>query len=315
MRVHSHTKPTPLLRELLDEAGATWVDDDWDLCLPSQGRDQTAYLRALRPKPDAQVAAVPGNNILASKRSLWVILVKRFGRQAAESLAPPTWLLEHPKDVARRKAWHRPGRRYVLKLDGKAQRRGLMLVDSPDVDTSGHTLAQACLDDLMRVDGHRFHLRLYVLLTRRRGALRFGLHTAAKCVWARDGVFTDAAFRPAALPLTLSELAQDLDDPAALWQGLGRLVKHAAVAAEPYLGEPTLWDHPTFQLFGVDAVVDRSGRPWLLEFNRDPSMKPLDEADARLKRQVLRDMLAAVGVLPPGRMAWLPVTAFRVDRS
>jgi len=55
-----------------------------------------------------------------------------------------------------------------------------------------------------------------------------------------------------------------------------------------------------FQIFGFDVMLDANAKPWLLEVNCDPQMKPTSALDLKIKAGVLIDTLNVVGMpLPP----------------
>ena len=92
---------------------------------------------------------------------------------------------------------------------------------------------------------------------------------------------------------------------ARLWSRLKDCTARALSAAQAALVEATAWLGPSleeygFQMLGVDYLVDRDLRPWLLEFNSAPSTMVVHaNAGARRlihdqKAALLRDMLALV---------------------
>ena len=44
-----------------------------------------------------------------------------------------------------------------------------------------------------------------------------------------------------------------------------------------------------FQIFGMDVMLDQSGKPWLLEVNHSPSFMCDSPLDYNIKKNVLRD--------------------------
>lgn len=102
---------------------------------------------------------------------------------------------------------------------------------------------------------------------------------------------------------------------AALWSDVDDLVVKMVLSAEAPLSRAlhaaspaAAAGHPNttcFELLGIDVMLDAQGKPWLLEANLDPSMSIDDlhgqppNTNARLKSQMLVDLLNVIGVRPP----------------
>tara|TARA_B100000902_G_scaffold399078_1_gene468294 strand:+ start:105 stop:1322 length:1218 start_codon:yes stop_codon:yes gene_type:complete len=53
----------------------------------------------------------------------------------------------------------------------------------------------------------------------------------------------------------------------------------------------------TFQLFGADIIFNTDMHPYLLEFNKGPSMKYMTPTDTKMKKSLTQDIFSKVGVL------------------
>ena len=53
----------------------------------------------------------------------------------------------------------------------------------------------------------------------------------------------------------------------------------------------------TFQLFGVDIIMDKDLNPYLLEVNKGPDMSARDDKDKVMKTEVQTHMLEKVGII------------------
>ena len=53
----------------------------------------------------------------------------------------------------------------------------------------------------------------------------------------------------------------------------------------------------SFQLFGVDVIFDTKLKPYILEINKGPEMKPKDYRDRVMKTKLNRDMLNIVNMI------------------
>ena len=56
----------------------------------------------------------------------------------------------------------------------------------------------------------------------------------------------------------------------------------------------SLKNNTTFQLFGIDIIFDKELRPYVLEFNKGPEMRPKNSRDEVMKTKLNRDMLNIV---------------------
>ena len=53
----------------------------------------------------------------------------------------------------------------------------------------------------------------------------------------------------------------------------------------------------TFQLFGADIIFNTEMHPYLLEFNKGPSMKYMTPTDTKMKKELTQDIFSKVGVI------------------
>jgi len=121
-------------RAVLAEDGGRHVEvhEPWELWVPNTAKGVDRRLAELVVPPGARVAAIPGIRCLSNKRSLWVRMVQRWGREAALNYLPASWLPEVPADLAALRADVAAGRGPYLIKDVRRQRReGVTLVHDP----------------------------------------------------------------------------------------------------------------------------------------------------------------------------------------
>lgn len=223
------------------------------------------------PGTPAQVVAraVPG-------AQLWRSLAKKYGRAAAATLTPATYVLTDPKDAALLAREFRAGDAYVLR-NGRGNRKGLRRARDRDAvlgaRRAGYALVQAYEPSAFTVDGRRLSLRLYVFLSRdARGARRAFLHPAGLCRYATRAYDADAdddashVARPqtSKLPATVADLEARLGarDFGALFAkaaaALGAVF--AALAPDALRGGAG----PRAAVYAADLVVTASLAPRVL---------------------------------------------------
>lgn len=54
----------------------------------------------------------------------------------------------------------------------------------------------------------------------------------------------------------------------------------------------------SFDLFGMDILIDKNLRPWLLEVNASPSLECNAKLDKRIKTTLLCDVFNLIGIIP-----------------
>lgn len=320
----------PLVRDLLVEAGWRPVDPssaDWSL-LWSVGEASAATYARLRP--GQLVNHIPGIGALARKDRLAQTL-----RRATtdDELAPETFAFPDELARFRARAAAQPELLWIQKPKSGARGEGVTLLASLDeLETGSNWLVQRYLDRPHLIDGRKYTLRWYLLVT--------GLDPLT--VWVFDDGFTKLASRPfstasaalrdpfrhltnpdvQALNPELATSADNLTRPAyaellraqgadaaALFARIEALLAEAVGAARDELARTT-WrstNNPAacFELLGVDLLVDVDLRPWLLECNLNPSLSVeaepaegesrAEREERELKRELVCELLRMVG--------------------
>ncbi|HWB23109.1 MAG TPA: hypothetical protein VG652_09505 [Gaiellaceae bacterium] len=322
----------PLVHDVLVQEGwqpTTISAGDWSL-LWSMGEASAATYAHLRP--GQLVNHFPGIAALVRKdRLAWTLA----GALAEDEIGPETFALPGELARFRARAAAAPELLWIQKPKAGARGEGISVLRSPDeVEAGGNWLVQRYLDRPHLIDGRKYTLRWYLLVT----ALD------PLTVWVFDDGFTKLASRPfsieqgalgdpfrhltnpdvQALNPELATSADNLTrpayaellrssgaDPEALFEWIERLLAATVAAAREELARAT-WrgtNHPAgcFELLGVDLLIDADLRPWLLECNLNPSLsveaEPA-EGDSRaereereLKHDLVRDLLRTVGAI------------------
>ncbi|GLI65804.1 hypothetical protein VaNZ11_009427 [Volvox africanus] len=205
---------------------------------------------------------------------------------------------------------------------------------APGVHLYRWYLAQQYVTKPMLIDGRKFGVRVWVLVSDaaplriyiyNRGLVLFSSHRYdADQVSAPHGRDGEGSASPGPAPCHVTNYAQNengdvwslaqLADHLGLaswckvWKAMCRSAASAFAAALPrgaeVLAEVRPPPHTCFQFFGLDFLIDRRLRAWLLEVNATPSMK-VEHTDPRVaeliycqKWPAVRDMVALLGICP-----------------
>lgn len=279
-------------------------DDEWDLLFTHHLMGRA--LAAVSPLPERQGRLVNHcQYFLAAgdkcKLSRHIARVEEY-TAASERSSP----LDRPRflrtfelgDNLQNEAWHEamksePNRHWIIKPCIAGQSKGIELIRGRDfkVDRDqprGRYVAQEFVErPFLGFGGRKFHLRLYVLVTR----------------WDPPGVFmydegmlfrserTYDPDRPSRQHDIFSGISKEVQPHAfaALWSDLGeqetKMVRERIVAllaevmrgktVEVTFGDPQSVDdrgYSCFDLFGADVILDENLQPFLMEINQGPDL-------------------------------------------
>lgn len=228
---------------------------------------------------------------------------------------------------------------FIVKPDAGSKGDGIELTPEPcrNTRTSAYDrgkVVQQYIEPLL-LDGLKFDLRLYVLLTSagglgdpgpmqcflcREGLVRFAVdkydsagldnmhaHLTNFAINKRSGGFVrndaadggrDGSKRTVSSVFAALHEAGLIADVEGLWEEIGELTRRALGVVQPVLASARdAWaECPAFSVLGLDVLLDRSARPWLIELNVHPSLRIDDSCDGPYSEEVRSPVDEAVKV-------------------
>ncbi|XP_053330304.1 tubulin polyglutamylase TTLL5 [Spea bombifrons] len=247
------------------------------------------------------------------------------------SLLPQTYLLpaEYPDFC---NAFAKDRGPWIVKPVASSRGRGVYLVNSPSqVSTEDNMLVSRYISNPLLIDGFKFDVRLYVLITSyeplviylyEEGLTRFAtvrydraakniknqfMHLTNYSVNKKSGDYVscdDPEVEDYGNKWTMSAmlryLKQDGRDTAALMSQIEDLIIKTVIAGELPIASAcrAFLAHRgnCFELYGFDVLIDVNLKPWLLEVNLSPSLACDAPLDLKVKASVISDMLTLIGV-------------------
>ncbi|MEX0431066.1 hypothetical protein [Spiribacter insolitus] len=341
----THDRPGPEDRffvEALDPA--QWA--------PAAGGDWHTRWQVGMPRPETfarviggrSINHIPGNHCLTVKSALADTLAGLTGRLAAihgedspivrrSRFTPQTFCM--PDDHARllAKAAAHPRRLWLQKPANGARGEGIRVLRDPaEAPTGEDWVVQHYLDDPHLIDGRKYVLRLYVLISSteplRVYLYREGFAKLASHAYTLDDLADpfvhqtnpdiNAGNTGMAEPVVFIELARYRErlraegrDPEALFRRLRELITITVIAARETLRSATLATgadpQGCYEFLGLDCLVDADMNPWLLECNLNPSLGVYagagggGDAEGRIKRAMVHDLVSLLGLNAPDR--------------
>ncbi|XP_077462659.1 tubulin polyglutamylase TTLL7 isoform X3 [Stigmatopora argus] len=282
----------------------------------------------------------PGMGEICRKDCLARNMSKMIKCQSQEySFVPKTWIFpaeytqfqNYVKELRRK----RKQKTFIVKPANGAMGHGISLIRNCDkLPAQEHFIVQEYLDKPFLMEGYKFDLRIYILVTScdplriflyNDGLVRMGtekyhspteanlnqlyMHLTNYSVnkhnenFERDETVDKGSKR--SVSWFTEFLRTNGYDVAKFWGDVSELVVKTLIVAEPHVlhayrmcrpGQPPGSDSVCFEVLGFDIILDRKLKPWLLEINRAPSYGTDQKIDFDIKRGVLLNALKLLNI-------------------
>uniref|UniRef100_A0A8C0CCR9 Tubulin tyrosine ligase like 13 n=1 Tax=Balaenoptera musculus TaxID=9771 RepID=A0A8C0CCR9_BALMU len=244
------------------------------------------------------------------------------------NIFPCTWCL--PADYGDFQSYvrQRKTRTYICKPDRGCQGRGIFITRNPwEIKPGEHMICQQYISKPFLIDGFKFDMRIYVLITScdplrtfmyEEGLARFAtmpyvepshsnLHLANYAVNKHNENFVrnDAVGSKRKLSTLNAWLQEHSYDPRELWGDTEDIIIKAIISAHSVLHHsyrtclPQYLSGGTcacFEILGFDILLDHKLKPWLLEVNHSPSFTTDSHLDQEVKDALLCDAMTLVNL-------------------
>ncbi|CAE7192171.1 Ttll6a [Symbiodinium pilosum] len=256
---------------------------------------------------------------------------------------PDTWIL--PTDMSDFKQQFAAAKKqtFIIKPDNGCQGKGIFLirdVEKVPVDFSSTYVAQRYISKPLLLDGYKFDLRLYVLVSgcdplriflHRRGLVRLAseqyveptknnlsevmVHLTNYAINKTNPNFEENTNPDDAQDghkrsweAVQEHLRQEGHDVDTLLAEIEDLIVKTLIAVQPSLSHfyhscqpDDVYNGMSFEILGFDVMLDQKLQPWLLEVNHAPSFATESELDRLVKEEVLRDSFNLLDLNPEAR--------------
>ncbi|XP_020567845.1 tubulin polyglutamylase TTLL6 isoform X2 [Oryzias latipes] len=304
-------------------------DEDWTLlwtdCSVSLDRvkDMKCYQK---------INHFPGMNEICRKDSLARNLnrmLKLFPKDY--NIFPKTWCL--PADYSDFQVYTRAkkSKTYICKPDTGCQGKGIFITkSSKDIQHEEHMICQVYISKPLIIDGYKFDLRIYVLVTScdpfsifmfREGLARFCtskyneptrtnvehvcMHLTNYSINKNSENFVRDEDTGSKRKLsTLNRHLESLNcNTEKMWEDIEDIIIKTLISAHPILKHNyhTCFPNHTagsacFEILGFDVLLDHRLKPWVLEVNHSPSFTTDSQLDREVKDALLYDTLVLINL-------------------
>ncbi|XP_043793759.1 tubulin polyglutamylase TTLL4-like [Apis laboriosa] len=308
-----------------------------------------AYSRLRRTKIYSKVNHFPSSIELGDKIALsknFRRMKRKFGSKNFDFI-PLTFILPDERYLLG-KFMQKNGGFWIVKPPDCCAGSGIKIVSHLyEIPTYRSFVVQRYISSPRLIDGIKFDLRLYVLLTSidplriyvyKEGLVRLATEKYVNHVNTLSNKFMHLTntsvnkfnpnFRPNDDPnqckgnmWTLSCLwkylaSTDNVDIIKIWTKIKDIAIKTVISAEPSLykawKKTSMSTYNFYQLFGFDVLLDKHYRPWLLEVNDFPSMESDTPLCKLIKGQLAKDYLNLVGFHVPDLLSPKELKVLRV---
>ncbi|RMC08991.1 hypothetical protein DUI87_13996 [Hirundo rustica rustica] len=247
------------------------------------------------------------------------------------SFFPRTWCL--PADYGEFRAYRsmRKTRTFICKPCNRCQGRGIFITNHlEEIKHREHMICQQYISEPFLIDGFKFDMRIYVLVTscdplrifvHKEGLVRFAtmkyiarstrnlgdicMHLTNYAINRHNANFVrdDAVGSKRKLSTLNAWMAEHSYDTSKLWADIDDIVIKTLISAHSVLKhhyQSCFSNYTTgcacFEILGFDILLDRRLKPWLLEVNRSPSLGTDSQLDREVKDALLCDTFNLINV-------------------
>lgn len=283
---------------------------------------------------------IPGTFQIGRKDKIWRNLQTQMLRNGKKefNFMPLTYIL--PQDVKRlKRLWtlfDQRNTRWIIKPPASARGTGIKVVSRwAQIPKRKPMIVQKYIDRPLLINGSKFDLRLYVLVTSL-NPLRAFMHTDGLARFAsvkysnnvdtlndRYMHLTNYSINKLSSNYTKNEDAESCSghkwtlktlwkyfsaqgiNTDGLWAALRNLVLRTVLSGEHVINQMSKVNvnsrYNTFELFGIDVILDAELKPWLLEVNISPSLHSSSPLDLFVKGPLVTSLLNTVRFNVPPR--------------
>lgn len=317
------------VRRVCRRFGFREVEDGEDWCL--YWTDFSVNLeRVIDMKKYQKINHFPGMSEICRK-DLLARNMNRLWKQFPKDYAifPRTWCL--PADFGDFQTYCRSkkNKTYILKPDSGSQGKGIFLTKNPkDIKPGEDLICQQYVSKPFLIDGFKFDLRVYVLVTScdplrlfvfKDGLARFStvqyveptnnnleniyMHLTNYAIQKNSDEFIRDEDSGSKRRLSVvNKWFQDNNyDVNEIWSRIDDVIIKTLISAHPTLKHNYRTCFPNhmkssacFEILGFDIILDRKLKPWILEVNHSPSFTTDSKLDREIKDSLIHDTLVLV---------------------
>lgn len=293
------------------------IDNNWNLFLPCGYKTIEHQLHSITlNKNNKYIFGISGSDNIASKNNLWKLLQNKYSD--ASTIMPQTYILNDKNDMNIFIKYYKKDKIYILKKNLQ-RKEGLKLVKNDlnfilNAANEKYKIVQEYIHNPFLVNNYKLNIRIFLLIISKNGNKYFYIYKNGKCLYTankyKPGLDLNSNITSyfsnndiyKKNPFCLNELKYYMESNninyKSIWFKIKSNVKKLTLAIQPHICNMKKLNYATtFQLFGLDVILDDKLHPYILEINKGPNMMPLTKKDLELKTNIYNDMYSLVGII------------------
>ncbi len=300
----------------------------WELYMPCgynyvESELPSIKIEDIQKDKQLYIFGINGCDKMVSKNNIWATLKKYYSFDIASTIMPSSYVLDDYNDMKLFERDYKKDKIYIMKKNVQ-RKEGLKLTKDYNEIINGpkdeYKVVQNYIRDLYLINGYKVNLRIYLLVIIQNDKKDFYISNLGKCIYTKKKYNdNDLDFESNITsyhldmnvykenPRTFDDLRSYInkkeDNPNAgslFFVKINNILQKMCVAlSNEFYQSDNIRAHNaiTFQLFGVDVIMDKDLNPFILEVNKGPDMSARDDEDKKMKSIVQTHMFEKVGVI------------------
>jgi hypothetical protein len=292
---------------------------NWNIYLPNGYNNIEKELKIIKTDNygyNKYIFGINGTDWFVSKNGLWYILKEQYGRDNASLLMPESYLLYDKDDVNHLKKIFN-NEYYILKKNIQ-RKTGLKITnklsDIVNGNKEGFKVVQKYMHNVFLVNGRKLNIRIYILIVYKNHKHIY-IYKDGKCIYTNKKYNNDITDFESNItsykmdysiynsnPYSIDELNRYIKEvyniEIDIFEKIKELMKQVCYAIKNYISKSdNIQKSTTYQLYGVDILLDNNLNPYILEMNKGPDMHIRCEKDKILKTGIYEDIYGILKII------------------
>ena len=318
-RFYYNNRINNIQKELFQKNNIHSNNKDWNIYLPKGYNNIEKELLTIRDNNYGQnkfIFGINGCDWFVSKNGLWFILSEYYGRKDASKLMPTSYILYDKNDMIHFSN-NFNNEYYILKKNIQ-RKTGLKITNNYNeiinAKKEDFKVAQKYVHNTFLVNNRKLNIRIFILIIYNKNKNIY-IYNKGKCIYTNKEYDKDSLDFESNItsykmdyiiynknPYSLEELNKYILDKykikVNIFDKIYHLLKYVCHPIRNYISKSdNIMNSTTYQLFGIDILLDNNLNPYILEINKGPDMNIRCKQDEILKKNLYKNVYSKLNII------------------